>query len=126
MLRKTPLKRKRERPRRNEGRIQHGRVKPRARAAPNAAEKRHVAFIAGLPCLVCGARSTVHHVTSDGFKRIARSPRRVVPLCPVHHQIQHGPHESVEALGHAGFRQRYGIDLLLVADQLWRESQALG
>ncbi len=71
-----------------------------------------------MPCLVCGARSTVHHVTSDGYKRISRSHLRVVPLCPRHHQIQHGPRESVEALGHAGFTATYGIDLLAEAERL--------
>jgi hypothetical protein len=68
---------------------------------------------------VCGAPATVHHVTSDGYKRLARSDRRVAPLCPRHHQIQHGPHESVEALGHAGFKARYGINLLKWAEAAW-------
>ena len=35
--------------------------------------------------------------------------------------IQFGPRESVEALGHAGFKERYGIDLLEEAERLWRE-----
>jgi len=60
----------------------------------------------------------VHHVTSDGYKRITRSNWLVTPLCPAHHQIQWGPRESVEALGHAGFTQAYGIDLLAVARRL--------
>lgn len=38
--------------------------------------------------------------------------------------IQHGPRESVEALGHHGFYERYGIDLLAMADRLWGESPA--
>lgn len=99
MLRRSPIKRK---------------AKPRA---PKI-ERDHMAYVASLPCLVCGAASTVHHVTSDGYKRIARSNRRVVNLCPVHHQIQWGPRESVEALGHAGFKDMYGIDLLAVAQRL--------
>ncbi len=86
--------------------------------APTAAERRHMARIAEMPCLVCGGASTVHHVTSDGYKRITRSNMLVTPLCPVHHQIQWGPRESVEALGHAGFAQAYGIDLLAEARKL--------
>lgn len=43
---------------------------------------------------------------------------QVVPLCPRHHQIQHGPRESVEALGHGGFTETYGIDLLAWATRL--------
>jgi hypothetical protein len=95
----------------------------RSRRKPaSAADKRHMARVAAMPCLVCGGQSTVHHVTSDGNQRIARSHRRVVPLCPKHHMIQHGPRESVEALGHAGFTLTYGIDLLAEADRLWREA----
>jgi hypothetical protein len=80
--------------------------------------------VAAMGCLVCGSPATIHHVTSDGFKRIARSHKRVAPLCPVHHQIQHGPHESVEALSHAGFTKRYDIDLLAWADSAWADSEA--
>ncbi len=79
--------------------------------------------VSELPCLVCGSPSTVHHVTarSDRRGRLSRSHKRVVPLCPRHHQIQHGPHESVEALGHQKFYQAYGIDLYAEAERLWRE-----
>ena len=74
-----------------------------------------------MPCLVCNAQSTVHHVTgyADRMGRAPRSHERVVPLCPRHHQIQWGPLESVEALGHRGFYREYGIDLMAVAKHLW-------
>lgn len=98
-----------------------GPIKVRRKAAP-AAEKLHMARVAAIPCLVCRQPSTIHHVTSDGAQRLTRSHRRVVPLCPRHHLYQHGPRESVEALGHAGFMATYGIDLLAEADRLWRES----
>lgn len=55
----------------------------------------------------------------------AEFQRRVVPLCPRHHQIQHGPRESVEALSHRGFFAEYGVDLLALADRLWAETEAL-
>ncbi len=86
---------------------------------PTLAEKRHMARIAEMPCLVCGGRATVHHVTAkiEGG-RISRRHDRVVPLCPRHHQIQFGPLESVEALSHRGFWLRYGIDLLAEAERL--------
>jgi hypothetical protein len=75
--------------------------------------KQHMASIAAMPCLVCGARSTVHHVTSTrSGGRISRSDYLTAPLCAKHHQIQHGPYDSVEALGHAGFYERHNIDLL--------------
>lgn len=117
LQRKTPLKAK-------TGLTRSGPIKPKCKPAKPAAERAHLAVIAAMPCLACGAPgpSTVHHVTSDCHKRIARSDRRVVPLCPKHHQIQWGPRESVEALGHSGFRERYGIDLLKEADRLWEGS----
>lgn len=75
--------------------------------------RAHMARIARLPCLVCGNTATVHHVTAtrQGV-RITRSDFLTAPLCPRHHQIQHGPQESVEALGHGSFAGQYGIDLL--------------
>lgn len=87
--------------------------------APTASEKRHMARVAEMPCLVCKAPATVHHVTAkiEGG-RIPRRHDRVVPLCPRHHQIQHGPRESVEALSHRGFWLTYGIDLLAEAERL--------
>jgi hypothetical protein len=89
--------------------------------APTAQEKRHIERVAALPCLVCQRPSTVHHVTarSDAPGRLSRTHQRIVPLCPVHHQIQHGTRESVEALGHRGFYATYGIDLLAEAERLW-------
>lgn len=82
-----------------------------------------MARVAGMGCLVCGSPSTVHHVTASIHGgRLTRSNQRVVPLCPRHHQIQAGPKESVEALGHGGFHATYGIDLLSEAERLWSAS----
>jgi hypothetical protein len=122
-MKRSPLKPKRDKPRRNEGRVQHNRMKPKASSPPTVEEGRHLSRLAAMPCLVCGIEPvTIHHVTASVHGgRVARSHQRTVPLCPRHHQIQHGPRESVEALGHAGFYREYGIDLLAVAEQLWRE-----
>jgi hypothetical protein len=83
--------------------------------------------VAGLPCLVTGRYPVqLHHVTATiSGGRIARSHKRVVPLVPEMHQIQHGPRESVEALGHRGFYERWGIDLLFEANRLWLETEAM-
>lgn len=93
---------------------------------PSAAERKHMDRVRSLPCLVCGANSTVHHVTgyADRMGRVSRSHQRVVPLCGKHHQIIWGPRESVEALGHRGFYREYGIDLMAEAVRLWEESNA--
>lgn len=89
----------------------------------SAAEMRHMDRVAALGCLVSGKPATLHHVTASIHGgRIARSHKRVVPLAPEYHLIQHGPKSSVEALGHAGFFAAYGIDLLAEADRLWEES----
>ncbi|MES2783136.1 MAG: hypothetical protein V4657_10090 [Pseudomonadota bacterium] len=98
------------------------RIKPKP-----AKQKAHMARIATLPCLVCGNQATVHHVTAPVYGgRITRSDELTVPLCPRHHQIQHGPRESVEALGHGGFFATYGIDLEREAQLLWTESVMAG
>lgn len=133
-MKRSRLNQKRPTPRRKAPERVPGRMKPEPGAGPTPEEKAHIADVAKMPCLVlaqpvidthrCHGRTTVHHVTSDGFLRIARSPRRVVPLCEKHHLIQHGPHESVERLGHNGFELVYGIDLRAEADRLWQESQS--
>jgi hypothetical protein len=94
----------------------------------SALEKRHIERVAGLSCLVSGKRPvTVHHVTgyADRMGRFTRSHRLVVPLAAEYHLIQHGPKISVEALGHRGFYQRHGIDLLAEAERLWAETLEL-
>jgi hypothetical protein len=70
--------------------------------------------------LVCGGEATVHHVTGYADKpgRFSRDDFLVVPLCPRHHQIQWGPHESVEALSHQGFFMAHGVDLYAEAMKL--------
>lgn len=134
-MRRTPLKQKRDRPRRDEGRIKHVRVKPKAGAPPTAEERRHMKHVGRMRCLLdtvpkvfpCGGRLTLHHVTASIYGGgITRSHKRVVPLCEAHHQIQHGPHGSVEALSHGGFHAVYGIDLLAEADRLWAETNSPG
>jgi hypothetical protein len=58
--------------------------------------------------------------------RFPRSHRLIVPLAPEYHLIQHGPRQSVEALGHRGFYRLHGIDLLAEAQRLEAESVRLG
>lgn len=104
--------------------VNHRRMKAKAGAPPTAKERAHMERVAKLPCLVCGDGSTVHHVTGSAhvMGRLPRSHELVVPLCPKHHQVIHGPRESVEALGHRGFYRMHGIDLLAEAEFLRLES----
>lgn len=61
--------------------------KSKPRSAPKTeAEKRHMAAVAMLPCLVCGTRPVeVHHLPNP------RSNMRVLPLCAFHHRRKYGP-----------------------------------
>jgi hypothetical protein len=104
--------------------VNHKRMKAKQSAPATAKERAHMERVAALPCLVCGGNSTVHHVTGSAYVmgRLPRSHQLVVPLCPTHHQIQHGPKESVEALNHRGFYKMHGIDLLAEAEFLRLES----
>lgn len=124
-MKRSPLRAKRPTPRRNEGRVQHSRMKPKVGSPPNAEEGRHLERVASMPCLVCRKRPVqVHHVTASVHGgRISRSHKRVVPLCFKHHKIEGGP-LSVESLSHSGFYREWGIDLLSTADALWQVSEA--
>jgi hypothetical protein len=89
--------------------------------------KRHHDRVAKLGCLVCGGDAEVHHVTgyADRPGRISRSDLLVVPLCPAHHRIDAKAAfpTSVQGLGHRGFYQEYGIDLLAEARRLAEETK---
>lgn len=95
-----------------------------AKRAITAAQKAHRDKVAALGCLVCRAPATIHHVTGY-HDRMGRAPRRedrIVPLCPMHHQAVFDPCAraplSVERLGHRGFFQEHGIDLMAEAERL--------
>lgn len=78
-----------------------------------AAHKRFHDWVLRQPCIVSGEYGvTKHHPTAhrDGG-RFTRSHWMVVPLIPRLHLIQHGPLDSVEALGHGGFYETHGVDL---------------
>ena len=90
---------------------------------PTKVDRERFERIAALGCLVCGQAATIHHVTASIHGgRLTRRHDRVVPLCPMHHQIGHDPYAnrpvSVERLGHRGFWKLHGIDLLREAERL--------
>lgn len=102
------------------------RMKPKAGAKPTAEQERYHKWVRERDCIKCGRPAQIHHVTAkiEGG-RIPRSHWLVVPLAPEYHQIQHGPETSVEALGHGGFYEAYGIDLLYEAGRLLALYEAL-
>jgi hypothetical protein len=129
MLRKTPLKRKREKPRRNEGRVKHNRM----RETGSPLESFHVARVRKLPCCVPGCRrpAIAHHImvvragmlgqVGDHLEKVTRRDDRfVAPLCPGHHN---GWNDSVHLLGsEAKFKKVHGIELLAIAVAEWNIS----
>lgn len=119
-MRRTPLKKKRETPRRNEGRIQHKRAKPRAKSAPTAAEARHMSRIAAMPCLGCGSAAVeLHHSLTAKGKIRRRDHRFVCPLCPACHR---GP-KGVHGIGSEHkFGRMIGLDLGAWAEAQWEAS----
>lgn len=116
LRRRTPLKRKRETPRRNEGRVRQGRVKKKA-TRKTVEEARHHDRVARVGCLKCRRPAEVHHVMDEGMGKDRRRDHRfVAPLCPEHHR---GP-QGVHGLGRERqFRDVHGIDLLAWATEAW-------
>lgn len=94
-------------------------LRARPKYKPVELERFH-GWVAEHGCIVCGGEATVHHVRgyADRPGGITKDHWLVVPLCPPHHLIQHGPKQSVEALGHQGFFQEWGIDLYAEAMRL--------
>ena len=123
MMRRSPLKRIREKPRRNEGRVKHKRTKGKAKAEPTAIERKHMDRVAALGCCVTGRPAVIHHLMKCPGKRRRRDHRFVVPLAPELHNM--GPN-SVHMLGsEAKFFEVHGIDLAALAVRLWEESEGL-
>lgn len=120
MLRKAPLKARKALTRKTP-------MRSRSRKPYKPALIRfHMNRVAALGCLICGQEATLHHVTATIHGgRITRSDKLIVPLAPRFHLIQHGPRESVEALGHGGFYRVHGLDLFAVAVRLWEETLAI-
>jgi hypothetical protein len=124
-LKRSPLPAKRATPRRNEGRVQHGRIKRKA-TDMNSLEEAHVEGIRKMPCVVSGKSPVVaHHLMKAPGKRCRRDHRWVVPLAPELHNM--GPH-SVHALGsEAAFEMWHRLiqgALIETARRLWEESSA--
>lgn len=121
-MRRTALKSRRETPRRNDGRVTQLRMKPKAKVAPGGLEVRHVARIAAMGCLVCGAPPHVHHVKPTGGSR-RRNHRMVAPLCETHHTGSRGFH----GLGsNEAFERAYEIDLVEWAQREWQITAGQG
>ncbi len=83
-----------------------------------AKARAHMAKVAQMPCVCCGAWPVhVHHCISGRFGQEKASDFETIPLCPKHHQ--HGP-ESIHQNKRL-WEETYGLDtdyLPVVADAL--------
>lgn len=110
LKRKTPLRSKRAKPRRDEGRVQHKRMRGSGSRPPTAEERRHMDLVASLCCLISGRPAVLHHLMHAPGKERRRDHRFVVPLAPEFHN---GGDGSVHALGsEKAFEEMWGVDLI--------------
>jgi len=91
--------------------VNHNRIKPKRKR-----DRKHLAAVSLMPCLVCGGKSEVHHVRTGNA---GKDDRRVVPLCADHHRGRFGFHGlgSEEA-----FFDMHGISLVAEAERLGRNA----
>jgi hypothetical protein len=75
-----------------------------------AEEKRHLARVAALDCIVCreigyeGTRAEIHHVrVNHGWGRSGH--KNVIPVCPTHHRDQT---LGIHGMGREEFKDMYG------------------
>jgi hypothetical protein len=83
--------------------------------------KTHLRHVASQPCILCGSRPCdPHHLRFAQPRAMARkvSDEFTVPLCRAHHTELH--REGNEA----AWWHDMGIDPLVIAGELWLESQA--
>jgi hypothetical protein len=72
---------------------------------PTAEEKNHMAKIAAMGCVLCGASAEVHHIrTGMGMGRRA-GHFQTIPLCFFHHRGMRGIH----ALGRKRWEKEFRV-----------------
>ncbi len=86
--------------------------------------KLHHARVLEDGCLICGRPAVIHHIISDGFKRISKDDALVVALCPEHHTD--GPKSYHKMGSHMKFCTEHDIDILLWAQVATNNSRAVG
>lgn len=124
-MRRSPLNPKRDRPRRDEGRIRHDRLRPKASAAPTAKQQRYHLWLRGLgKCEACGARVdlVLHHILARvPGKQGRRDHWFVVLICAPDHN---GNSDSVHGLGsEEKFKAVHYVDLCAIALERLKEWQ---
>ncbi len=83
-------------------------------------EKEHMAKVASLGCIICGATAEVHHITGAGMG-LRSSHFETIPLCTKHHRT--GEFGEAVHNGTRTFEGRYGTQQELLAKTLERLSE---
>lgn len=117
-MKRSPLRKKRPTPRRNEGRVQHERMRPKASAPPTPEQIEYSEWLRDSigRCEACGVRHNlvIHHLLSKvAGKKGRRDHWFLVLLCPHCHNMGS---QSVHLLGSEGkFKKVHGVDLPAVS-----------
>lgn len=116
MKQRTPLRAKRPTPRRNEGRIAHDRMRPKASAPPTAEQQRyHYWLRQKARCQAGGSGDlVVHHLLDRAPGKKGRRDHWFVVLISTH--LHNMGSKSVHLLGsESAFLAEHGVDLVAVA-----------
>lgn len=113
-MKRSPLRAKRATPRRNEGRVCHERMKPKAAADPTGEQRRYWLWLRERgQCEACrtSVDLVIHHLLSPARGKVGRRDHWfVVLLCPMCHNMGT---QSVHLLGsEAQFYRRHGVNLI--------------
>ena len=94
------------------------------RKQPQERNPSHLRYVRGFECAIagksgheCSERIEAAHVRmgTDGGIGVKPSDRFTIPLCSAAHRLQHD-------VGEIAFQQRYGINMLELAEDLYRRS----
>ena len=92
------------------------------RAYKARCNQSHLAWIRGFACIACGSRENIEaahvRIQTDGGTSLKPDDKWTVPLCHLHHAMQHG-------IGEPHFERKYGLDLKAEAEKLARQSPHL-
>lgn len=85
------------------------------RRLANAEERRHLARVLALGCIVCGAPAVIHHPRSGTASGMGlKAPHKdAIPLCPPHH-TDGGPGVAIHA-GQETWESIHGTEMELLA-----------
>jgi hypothetical protein len=84
-------------------------------------DKKHLAYVASKPCIVCGrSPSDAHHLRSAEPRALGRkvSDEFTVPLCRLHHRELHARGDE------RAWWDALRINPAPIAEQLWGETHA--